>query len=613
MCGIAGIVDQKQRRIEQPLLERMTQQMSHRGPDDCGTFIDNNVGLGHRRLSILDLSSAGKQPFLSENRTVAITYNGEIYNFRKLRSELEFQGHRFRSQTDTEVLLRGYEEWGIDVVHRLNGMFAFAIHDRNERKLILARDRCGIKPVYWYHQAGLFLFASEIKAILRHPTVRRAVCIPALNEYFTFQNVLTDRTLFEGIHLLPQGSTLTLSIDEDAPPRQKQYWDFVFQPEARPAEEVTNDLRSTLIASAERQLISDVPVGSYLSGGMDSGAIVAVASKQVPNLQTFTAGFDLSDVAGTEQNYDESQPAHFMAETFKTKHQEITIQPGDLEEVLSDLIWHLEDLRVGQSYPNYCVARLAGRSVKVVLSGAGGDELFAGYPWRYRSAWETHSREGFHRMHYAYWERLIPTNKNALFFHADLQSTLQHESTFDIYRNVWHDYSGRMTTQEELLNAALYFEVKTFLNGLLVVEDKLSMAHSLESRVPYLDNEMIDVALRIPIHHKLGIPENVSAATDERYRSGKLVLRNAMKGLIPEEIRTRSKQGFSAPDGSWFRSTLQNYVHGQLHDPQNPVYSYLNYPFVQNCLNQHYSGSQNYRLLIWSLLSFSTWLRRFLG
>ena len=336
MCGIVGIANLRREPIADGLLKRMTTVMAHRGPDGEGHFVDGPVGLGHRRLAIIDLTPAGHQPMANETGDVFITFNGEIYNFRKLRVELEAFGHRFHSQTDTEVIIHGYEQWGKQCLQHFNGMFAFAIWDQPRQRLFLARDRFGIKPLYWYCCNGTFIFASEIKAILEHPGVKRSVCYPALNEYFSFQNIFTDLTLFEGIRLLPPGSHLTLDVTGENEPQIKRYWDYpVCTDDSSLSEgDCAEKLHQLFSQSVTRQLVSDVPVGSYLSGGMDSGSITAVAVRNLPRLTTFTCGFDLTSASGLELGFDERPNAEVLANLFKTEHYEFVLHAGDMESVL---------------------------------------------------------------------------------------------------------------------------------------------------------------------------------------------------------------------------------------------------------------------------------------
>lgn len=624
MCGIAGVLNLNGDPVAPGLLKRMADAVAHRGPDGEGQYAEGPVGLAHRRLAIIDLSESGSQPMCNETGDVILVYNGEIYNFQNLRVELEAQGHRFHSRTDAEVIVHGYEEWGAECVTRFNGMFAFAVWDRKRRRLFLARDRYGVKPLYWYLQAGIFVFGSEIKSILQHPQVSREVCYPALNEYFTFQNIFSDLTLFRGIRLLPRAATLTLTAGGDAGPRIRPYWDYPPPTEQLDLseEECAEEIYHRFVTAVTRQLVSDVPVGAYLSGGMDSGSITAVAGRHLPRLRSFTAGFDLSSASGLELGFDERRNAEIMSNLFKTEHYEVVLHAGDMEWVLPELIWHLEDLRVGQSYPNYYVARLAGKFVKVVLSGAGGDELFGGYPWRYFRGVGSKDPEEYFRRYYDFWQRLVSDQDKASLFHPEVRKETLHHSSFDVFRGVFADWCSDVRTDEDFVNASLEFELKTFLHGLLVVEDKLSMAHSLETRVPFLDDDLVEFAVRMPVRHKL---KNLSGTRtmDENQpgkrrlyqlqtNEGKTALRRAMGRLIPPEITEQQKKGFSAPDASWFRGESIDYINRLLRDPKARIYELLDRNHVSKVLDEHCSGRVNRRLLIWSFLSLEWWCRIFM-
>ena len=627
MCGIVGICNLDGAPVEVAILRRMGDLVAHRGPDGEGYHAAESVGLGHRRLSIIDLSPLGHQPMSNETGSVVVVHNGEIYNFQSLRVELEGLGHRFHSQTDTEVIVHGYEEWGEQCVTRFNGMFAFVVWDRARRRLFVARDRFGVKPLYyWTDGRRRFVFASEIKALLAHPDVPRRVSNAALSEYFTFQNILTDRTLFEGVTLLPAGHCLVVELDDPSVPVETEYWDFQFAPDtgSMTREDAVDELYHLFRQAVTRQLVADVPVASYLSGGMDSGSITAVAGQALGRLMTFTCGFDLTSASGLELAFDERANAEALANVLKTEHYEVVLHAGDMESVMPELIWHLEDLRVGQCYPNYYVARLAGKFVKVVLSGAGGDELFGGYPWRYYRGIESNGHHDFYRNYYAFWQRLVPDEDRRRLFVGDVWRDVGGDSPFDVFRQVMATghVGETLTTKEEFVNASLYFEFKTFLHGLLLVEDKISMAHGLETRVPFLDNDLVDFALRVPPRYKLRQLERPAWPVDEnepakqrRYElqtgDGKIVLRDAMARIIPSEATTRVKQGFSAPDASWFRGESIDYINGLLRDRGARFGDFLDQRYVVEKLDEHCSGTRNHRLLIWSLLSFEWWLRRF--
>ncbi|MCH7955766.1 MAG: asparagine synthase (glutamine-hydrolyzing) [Candidatus Marinimicrobia bacterium] len=532
MCGIAGIFNIDGKPVSEQVLKRMTDIVSHRGPDGEGQWTDSYIGLGHRRLAIIDLSPNGHQPMQTDDGRFIITYNGEVYNFKNLRVELQSKGYKFNSQTDSEVVLKSYAEWGSKCIEKFNGMFAFSIWDRKEKEIFLARDRYGIKPLYYYFNNGTLLFGSEIKSILQHPDVEVNVSIAALNEYFSFQNIFTDLTLFEGIKLLPAASYISVKMGAKHEPISKKYWDYEFKgDDSLSEEEYQEELVRLFEQAVNRQLVSDVEIGSYLSGGMDSGAITSIAAKNFKNLKTFTCGFDLSSASGLELAFDERAKAETLSNLYKTEHYEVVLKAGDMERVMEELIWHLEDLRVGQSYPNYYVSRLASKFVKVVLSGTGGDELFAGYPWRYYKAVINDNSDQYLEKYYRYWQRLIPDSIKESFFQPDIYPQILEHQTFDVFKAVMNHGTYDISTPEEYVNRSLYFEIKTFMHGLLEVEDKLSMAHGLETRVPFLDNDLVDFAMKIPIKYKLkNLTKVINANEDELTASLRKLFNN--NGLV---------------------------------------------------------------------------------
>jgi asparagine synthase (glutamine-hydrolysing) len=627
MCGIVGVANRSGEPVAPVILERMTGAMCHRGPDSEGYFIEASVGLGHRRLAIIDLSPAGHQPMATTDGSLVLAYNGEVYNYQSLRLELEALGHRFRSRTDSEVVLEALQEWGVEAVPRMNGMFAFALYDRERRHVLLVRDRYGIKPLYYAVRGDTVLFGSEIKSFLPHPSFSAELDPEALVEYFTFQNFLTDRALFKGVHLVPPGTVLTIPLGRE-PPHSTRYWDFAFQ-ECDPHEDdqsYVEELDRLFVQAVNRQLVSDVPVGAYLSGGMDTGAITAVASGQFPELKTFTVGFDLSSASGLELGLDERASAERLSYVCRTEHYEMVLKAGDMERVFPRLMWHLEEPRVGQSYPNFFAAKLAGSLGKVVLSGAGGDELFGGYPWRYYRAIVNESFDHYVDNYFRFWQRLIPPEDIPPLF-GPMSGVVSSVDTREIFRSVFADRpspssSGQLRT-EDYINHSLYFEAKTFLHGLLVMEDKLSMAHSLETRLPFLDNDLVEFAMRVPVRLKLGdlqqvvrMNENDPGPKARTYwrnsRDGKMILRQAMTRHVPAETTSKAKQGFSAPDASWFRGESIDYVRRRLLSGQPRLYQYLDRETVTRLVEDHLGARQNRRLFIWSLLCFEQWCELFL-
>ena len=623
MCGICGIFNLDGEPIPHRHIRSMTDALAHRGPDDEGHYIDVNIALGHRRLAVLDLTPAGHQPMASKDGNIVLVYSGEIYNHLELKVELEALGYQFRSRTDTEVLLKGYEAWGIEVVERLNGMFAFGLWDGRTRTLYLVRDRYGVKPLYWKKDGNTFIFASEIKAILTHPIVSPQVNPDALNEYFTFQNLFRYHTIFKGINLLQAASIRWIS-EREPDLKRRTWWDYDFtqRDENMSMEEAREETLRLFRQAVIRQLMSDVPVGSYLSGGMDSGSIVAVAASHIPRLATFTCGFDLSSVTGSEANYDERREAELVSCHFKTEHYQQVVNASDISWALPNVVWHLEDLRLGMSYPNFYVSRLASKFVKVCLSGAGGDELYAGYPWRYYRVFDAIGRDDYLRQYYEFWQRLVSDKDKPLLFTQALWRQVGDRDTFRTLSRVF-TFNERLKydSPEEHIANSLYFEIKTFLSGLFIIGDKLSMAHGLEERVPFLDNDLVNFAQRIPIRHKLTSIEKVKEFDEnqtrklrryQEFNEGKNVLRTAMSSLLPEEALKRRKQGFSAPDESWYRGEAFGYVSEILLNRRVAYRDFLNPRFVARILDEHATGKRNYRLLLWSFLCFEWWCRIFL-
>jgi asparagine synthase (glutamine-hydrolysing) len=621
MCGIVGQVNFDNSPVSPVVLKKMTDIIEHRGPDGEGHWIEGGVGLGHRRLSIIDLSPAGHQPMLTADHRYVLTYNGEIYNFRELRTELEAKGYWFRSQTDSEVVLYSLAEWGTDALVKFNGMFALAFWDRKEKNLLLARDRYGSTPLYYYRNDKKIVFGSEQKAILEQPSFDRTINKKALLEYFTFQNIFTDQTLLEGIHLLQPGHFATLDLQKsDKALKFTQYWDYHFREPDSPVDEreYVEELDRLFQHAGSRQLVSDVELGSSLRGGMDSGSITALAGSNFPYLKTFTSAMDLSSASGIELAFDERVKAEAMSAKFKTEHYEMVLKAGDMERCLPDLAWHLEEPRVGQSYPNYYAAKLASKFVKVVLSGAGGDELFGGYPWRYYRGATAKDFKQYIDEYYLYWQRLIPNSVISKVF-APIWSDVKDVWTRDIFEDVYSTHANSLENPMDFINHSLYFEAKTFLHGLFVVEDKLSMVHSLETRVPFMDNDLVDFAMQCPLNLKLNnladvrkVNENDLVSTESknfrRTTEGKQILRTMMRKYIPSSIIDGEKKGFSAPDSSWFKGDSIEFVKKKLKNKKSPIFDLLDFQEISNLVDEHLNGDQNRRLLLWSLLNVNQFL-----
>ena len=625
MCGVISVFNLNGEPVTPVIVRDMTSQLQHRGPDSEGYSINGFLALGHRRLSVLDLSSLGHQPMSTEDGEYVLSYNGEIYNYREIRGKLEGMGVRFHSSSDTEVVLQAFRKYGVHCLDMFNGMFAFAIWDKRHLRLTIARDRFGIKPLYYTLQGSSFLVSSEIKGFFPHPKFNVALDPLALAEYLSFQNFFSQRTLFKGVHLLPAGSYLTIQLGDTTVPEPIQYWDWNFKEDQSLSneQECIEELDFLMSQAVKRQVVSDVPVGAFLSGGVDSGLLVAKASSFIPDLRTFTTGFDLHSVSGMELYSDEREAAEQLSYLFKTQQYEAVIKAGDMQRVMARLVWHLEEPRVGQCFPNFHTAQLASKFVKVSLSGLGGDELFGGYPWRYYRAVVNTDFDHYIGKYFEFWQRLLPTSTVVDLMRPHIPE-LAPDFALEMFRGVFKTPPAHTTTVEEYINHSLYFEAKTFLHGLMVLEDKLGMASGLETRVPFLDNDVVDFASRLPVKYKLGnlgeivrLNENEPGPKTKRYfektQDGKLIMRRVMERYVTHDIAHRVKQGFSSPDGSWFKGESLQYVREKLLEGNPLLYNFLDRKIITEFVHEHLAGRENRRLLIWSLLYLETWCEQFLN
>jgi asparagine synthase (glutamine-hydrolysing) len=586
MCGIAGICSPS---VELDAVEGrlgdMLASIVHRGPDASGTFVDGAVAIGSRRLAIIDLKG-GDQPIYNEDGAISLVFNGEIYNFPELRDRLLGCGHEFQTRTDSETIVHLYEEAGTELVDDLNGMFAFALWDGRRQRLFVARDRLGVKPLYYVWDGTTFAFASEVRALVAGRFVRPALDADAFVELVTFQNIVSNRSLFAGVNVLPPGTALTVDAGGLHTTR---FWEPEPHIDGRHrVDDVLDVVRTTFDRAVERQLISDVEVASYLSSGLDSSSVTASAARVLPRLTTFTTGFDVTGAVGMEATFDERADAAALARELGTHHHELLLDAHDLEMVLPRVVLHLEEPRMNFSYPNYLTAGFASQWVKVVLSSVGGDELFGGYPWRYELA----DRDDFVDAYFGAWSRLLTR--------AELVEGLAEPfaSSVDLDRPR-RLYDGLMGVTEGMpdLERMLSYEIRTYLHGLLLIEDKLSMAHSLESRVPFLDNELVDLMLSIPASVKLA--DGLS----------KGLLRKAMRGRLPENVLTRGKTGFVPPQGTWFMHG--GYVDSVLLSERALSRGLFKPEFTRRLLEEHRAGTQNRRLVLWTLLCLEWWHRIF--
>ncbi|HEY3488882.1 MAG TPA: asparagine synthase (glutamine-hydrolyzing) [Candidatus Deferrimicrobiaceae bacterium] len=622
MCGIFGVVYADPAREAEPaLLERMAAVLHHRGPDHTGVWTRGNVGLGHTRLSIIDLSPSGAQPMTNEDGSVRVTFNGEIYNYRELRKWLVGRGHAFRSNTDTEVLVHLWEEHGPSCVDSLRGMFAFAVWDDRRKALFLARDRAGKKPLFYAALPDRFLFASEIKAILQDPAFRAEPDIASIHHYLAYQSVPAPYCAFKGIRKLSPAHRLLIRGNAGTPER---YWKLSYADKIRvEGEKGLASLREEIVErlreSVRIRLMSDVPLGAFLSGGLDSSLVTALmAGLTNAPVKTFSIGFD-------EPEYDELPYARMVAKRYGTEHHEFVVRP-DARSIFPELVWHYnEPFADSSAIPTWYVCKLARRHVTVVLNGDGGDENFAGYP-RYGNEGDYALRGGL-RAALSGW--FGPRGKLALFSGpaSRMGETVRRLSALTQRRLL---YYRRITHFSEYYKADLYTpEMKTATRGLFSVDlmldryraaagadfldatmgldfdqylpdtlmpkvDIASMAHSLEARSPFLDHEFMEFAARIPSGLKLA--DGV----------GKRILKAASEPLLPHEVIYRKKMGFGVPVDHWFRNELKDMTRDILLSPRATSRGYFRKAYVESMLDRHQRG-ENWQYLIWNLLMLEMW------
>lgn len=588
MCGFAGIYNRHGKPVDTAVLARMGALMRHRGPDDRGCEAlgeRRDVGFAFQRLSIIDLSSAGHQPMWSDSRRLCMVYNGEVYNAMALRRELEAQGVRFRGDSDTEVILRLYEAQGVKAFSRLNGMFAIALWDGAAGMLHLVRDRIGIKPLYYARAGEAVVFASEIKALFCHPGVKRSFDAVGVSDYMTYQFCLGEHTVFEGVKLLSPATVMTFDLHKPkAQPVREVFWRFQYRPDySRPLQDFAEELRLRLEGALKRQTRSDVPVGTFLSSGMDTGAISALAVRHLPGMHSFTCGFDTTGLSGEEVLYDERKDAQALADLLGTQHHTLTLGQTALRELFRQTCWHMESPQVGISYQILAMAEVIKPYTTVVLSGTGGDELFAGYHWRYHGLLDEKNPKALDDAMYGRWCRLLDD--------ATRQSTLA-PGVLAAGGRPRERFDAVMAECEsdEALPRLLHFELRGFLHGLLQLDDKLNMAYSIEARVPLLDNDVLELAQTIPAGMKYD-GENT-----------KIVLKQALKGILPDAVINRRKQGFTPPDAASMRGVNREWVEGILRSPRFAEMGLFNAQEVERLWAEHLSGAQNHRFLIWALL-----------
>ncbi len=615
MCGIAGIVSQDGRPVHGEEIASMCAAMVHRGPDDEGIDLSSGAGLGARRLSIIDLET-GHQPVRNEDGTVRAVLNGEIYNFKELREELIRNGHRFATAGDTECIVHLYEEDGPRCVRRMRGMFAFALWDTRRRTLLLARDRLGIKPLYYAEAGGRLAFASELKVLLQLPEVERRLDWGAVHRLFAALTTPSDQSIVRGVRKLEPAHLLTCSPDRGL--RIERYWDLRFEPDPDLSEEdAAERLRQLLDESVRLHLRSDVPVGAFLSGGVDSSAVVAAMTRHATRpVKTFSIGF-------AEEGYDELRHARAVARRFGTEHHELVLEPK-LDELLDDLAWYLDEpFGDSSAIPTYMVSKLAAAHVKVALSGDGGDELFAGYD-RYL----VEERERRRRLPAAARAVLggiaarMPESMRgrnllrhlsldgpdryldaaALFDRTEISRLLRGDAHDEVLRSdPWAADRRRLARGgESWLSSLQDFDLRGYLPlDILTKVDRMSMAHGLEARVPLLDHPLVEFAATIPAGFLL------------KGGAGKQIFKRSLRGVLPDPILDRPKQGFAVPLGSWFRHGAGRCLRDRLLSDASRRRGILDPSRVEELIRRHEAG-RPLDLHLWTLLSFEVWCQTFL-
>jgi asparagine synthase (glutamine-hydrolysing) len=624
MCGIVGVWSPRgigNRETSERNLATMAGAVAHRGPDGQGVWADEKIGLGHARLAVIDLTDAAAQPMVDESGELRIVYNGEIYNHRELRAELIGLGHGFKSQSDTEVLIEGYKRWGLDVLKRLNGMFAFAIWDSRNDRLVLARDRVGKKPLYYARLGDTLLFASEIKGILNWPGMKRSVNLAAIHQYLTYQYVPAPMTAFEGIHKLPPASVMV--VEADGSKRMETYWSLA-RPEKslpRPVSEIEGELRDRFDAAVKRRLISDVPLGAFLSGGIDSASVVAsMAHISSEPIKTFTIGFE-------EPAFDERRYAKLVSDRYGTDHYEFIVSP-DAISVLPKLVWHYgEPFADSSAIPTFHLSELTRRHVTVALNGDGGDENFLGYP-RYVGAWlggwigllpgpirsalgaagAVLPGETSHVRLLRYLRRfLMEANENDVerygkwiqFFSAAQKHELYGDAMRDQLGNdPFPGLKGWFDGAAPIASRAAFADIHSYLpDDLLVKVDVASMAHGLEARSPFLDHEFMEFAATIPAGMKL------------RHWQTKAILKSAMADRLPRELLHRPKMGFGVPIDRWLREDLRELAYDTLLSDKARARGLFRSVEIERLLDDHMSGRRANHYRIWALLFLEMWFR----
>lgn len=631
MCGICGFIVHNKTDAEDydGILRKMTDVLAHRGPDTGGNYLANNgdciIGMGHRRLSIIDLSEAANQPMGNENNSVTVIYNGEIYNYKDLTRDLKLKGHKFRSRSDTEVIVHLYEDMGIRCVDRLDGMFAFALWDKKKKRLFLARDRMGIKPLFYAFLNGNFYFSSEIKSLLTIPEISRKLDYKSLDSYFTYGYIPGSRTIFHDIQKLPTASHL---VFEKRQIKIQPYWSIEYLPKHNMSEKkLTDELLHRFSQAVKRHLVSDVSLGAFLSGGIDSSIIVALMNRVgEQSVDTFSLGYDSG-------GKDELEYAASVAGYYKTNHHEFRIKP-EMTRILPELLWHLDEPFFDNSIiPTWYISSIARKKVKVVLSGDGGDELFGGYEWTRRhqfnqalkqwpglvstllerSSGNIHPEDEYSTSVVQKYRRLVSD------LTADVEKGFRRRTTVSSpFRQMFYsrklknrlkNYDASSYQQQLFSNACvsdirekmLYVDTMSFLpDDCLFKVDRMSMAHGLEVRVPFLDKALVEFVAKIPFEYKI------------KGLTSKYILKKAMMPYLPKKIFRQRKQGFTIPISSWIKGKLKVHVKNILLSNSLAQRGLFEKKCLKWMLKEHSKGKQELGHRIWSIVIFEIWARLYL-
>jgi asparagine synthase (glutamine-hydrolysing) len=607
MCGIVGFNWEDEKKIKS-----LASLLQHRGPEQEGFHVGNGVSIGHKRLRILDLSQKGRQPLYNEDNTICVSYNGEIYNFESLRQTLEQSGHTFTSKADTEVLVHGYEEWGVDLLKRLNGQFAFCIFDKRKNIFFVARDRLGIKPLYYYHHQKKFIFGSELKVFLKSDAEKQ-ISKKALNYYILFGNTPAKQSILDKVKKVLPGSYIVFDLSTSKIKEYTRYWFFSFSEDVHMCgNEILKEIAQRLDNSVKMRLVSDVPLGAFLSGGLDSSIIVAIMSRYVSDLNTFSIKFDYP-------GYNESEYAKIVSDKFQTRHHEVEFNSESVRELILELPYYYDEPFSDSSMiPTCLVSRVARQHVTVSLSGTGGDELFGGYP-RYNQ--------------FVFLKKLnqlpIPLKHTLVHLIQLVNFPLKHDKlnkleTFlgpredpcllylklfsYMFRHKAEEsenlaefyYLKKHFKYENDITNALNFDINEYLpDCLLTKEDRASMAVSLEARVPFLDHTLVEFAAKIPT--QLKIKRGIK----------KYILKKAFCGVLPRKILHRRKKGFSVPLVHYFRNELKGLAHKAVFDFQ--AFDYYNKDVLKSLWDKHQKGHADYSRLFWSIMMFNLWYERWMG